>query len=119
MFAFPAKSRKPGMTAGEAVRLAAAGEVVVIDIRETSELRARGKAAGALHVPMAALAMRCDPHSPECLPELAESRPVAVYCASGARTSGAVRMLERMGHPEVHNIGGLDHWIRAGGTVER
>ncbi|MCT4559396.1 MAG: rhodanese-like domain-containing protein [Pelagimonas sp.] len=104
------------MKADEAVNRAAKHEIIVIDIREPGEVQASGKAKGALAIPSAALRMKADPTSPECLPELKSGKPIAVYCASGARSAMAKGMLKRMGH-EVHNIGGLGHWVRAGGEI--
>ncbi|MCR8547255.1 rhodanese-like domain-containing protein [Salipiger sp. P9] len=119
MFAFLTGNRAADMSAAEAVEKSRAGEIVVIDIRDGMELKATGKAKGALHVPMAAFKMRCDPSSPECLPELKSGKPIAVYCASGARSGMAKGMLKRFGYEDVHNIGGLAHWQRAGGAIER
>jgi rhodanese-related sulfurtransferase len=104
------------MTAAEAVQRAAAGDIVVIDIREPLEVTASGKAKGALAIPSAALRLKANPSSPDCLPELKSGKPIAVYCASGARSGMAKRVLKRMGH-EVHNIGGLGHWVKAGGAL--
>ena len=112
------KRSTSGLTAVDAVTRAARGEIVLVDIREPAEIAASGRAQGALAIPMAALAMRADPRSPECLPDLKQGKPVAVYCASGARSSMARSMLERMGH-EAHNIGGLGHWAQAGGGIVR
>ncbi|MDV7269602.1 rhodanese-like domain-containing protein [Thioclava sp. A2] len=102
----------------DAVERHAKGELLVIDVRDAMELR-QGKAAGALHVPLMALKMKCDPSSPECLPELSVDKPIALYCASGARSQGAGQMLMQMGYKEVYNLGGLMHWYQAGGAIER
>ena len=119
MFAFMQKALTGNdMSAAEAVARADAGEIVVVDIRDPMELRHGGKAKGALNIPTATLAMRADPRSPECEAALKDGKPIAVYCASGARSAMAKQMLKRMGHEEVHNIGGLGHWARAGGAVE-
>ena len=103
----------------DAIAKLAAGEVTVIDVRDAMELRASGKAKGALHVPLMALKMKCDPSSPECLPELSVGKPIVVYCASGARSQGAGQMLVQMGYQHVYNLGGLYDWHAAGGAVER
>jgi rhodanese-related sulfurtransferase len=104
---------------GEAIDRAARGELVLIDVRESAELAATGRAAGALHVPLATVRMRCDPASPECLPELSVERPVALYCASGARSQMAAQMLASMGYATVYNLGALSDWQAAGGPVAR
>ncbi|MBK5947433.1 sulfurtransferase [Rhodobacter veldkampii DSM 11550] len=103
----------------EAVRRAMSGEVVLLDVRDANELRATGRAAGAVHVPMMALRMKCDPSSPECLPEFKTGKPIVVYCATGARSQGAGQMLLTMGHGPVFNLGGLMHWQAAGGAITR
>ena len=117
MFAFLSKT--PGLSAAEAVQRSAEGAIIVIDIRDPGEIAMTGKAKGALEIPSAVLSMRADPRSPECLPELKSGKPIAVYCASGARSAMAKMMLKRMGHDEVHNIGGLHHWQSAGGQITR
>ena len=107
------------ITAKEAVAQAKAGKLIVIDVREGMEVKTSGKAKDALHVPLAALKMKCDPASPEKLPELDPSKPVALYCASGARSAGAAQMLAQMGYEKVFNIGGLYDWHSAGGEITR
>lgn len=120
MFAFLNNAAHSGdMTPQEAITRSATQDIIVIDIRDPMEVRMSGKAKGALEIPSATLQMRADPRSPECLPELKKGKPIAVYCASGARSSIAKIMLQRMGHEEVHNIGGLGHWQSAGGEITR
>lgn len=109
----------PRFSAAEAVERVRAGTLVLIDVRDGAEVAATGRAAGALHVPLAALRMKCDPASPECLPGLSTEKAVALYCASGARSAMAARMLTAMGYREVYNVGGLHHWQAAGGAVTR
>ena len=117
----PAGARVERMDAREAVAKAAAGEIVLIDVRDISELRASGKAKGALHVPLMALKMKADPASPEVLPALkaaqAAGKPVALYCASGARSQGAGQMMLQLGSAPVYNVGGLYDWHAAGGAL--
>ena len=103
----------------EAVARVASGEITLIDVREGAELAASGKAAGALHVPLMALRMKCDPASPECLPQLARDKPVALYCSAGGRSAGAARMLAQMGYKTVYNLGGLGDWQAGGGMIDR
>lgn len=113
------KPSATSLSAQDALTRVKAKELILIDVRDGSEVSASGKAAGALHVPLAVLRMKCDPASPECLAELATDRPVALYCASGARSQMAARMLTEMGYGEVYNIGGLRDWHAAGGAIER
>ncbi|GAA3872489.1 rhodanese-like domain-containing protein [Celeribacter arenosi] len=94
------------------------GSMVLVDCRDPMELRSTGKAKGALSVPLATMAMKCNPSSPECLPEFKNGdKTIVLYCASGARAAGAANMLRQMGHTEVQNLGGLNNWAMGGGDV--
>src|SRR5690554_5507811 len=89
MFSFLRRPADPRPDPRELVRMAESGEAIVIDIREAGEVRATGKAACALHIPMATLRTKCDPSCNECAPELKNDKPVILYCASGGRASMA------------------------------
>lgn len=105
------------LDAGAAVRKVQTGEAIVIDVRENDEVAASGKAENALHIPLATLAEKADPNSPDCFVELKHGKSIAVYCAAGARASIALQALKKMGHADVHNIGGFSDWVNAGGAV--
>jgi len=103
----------------EAVVKAKNGEIIVVDVRDHNELAMTGKAEGAVHIPLSVIQMQANPSSPDFNPALDTNKPVAVYCASGARSSMATQVLQQYGFNEVHNIGGLGHWQMAGGAIER
>jgi len=88
-------------------------------VRGHDELSQTGKAKGAIHIPLFLLNQQADPRHPECHPELDTNKPVALYCASGARSQMAAQTLSRMGYSQVYNLGGLYHWQAAGGACER
>lgn len=111
-------ARQPGMTAKDAVEKAAAGEITLVDVRDANELAMTGKAEGAVHIPLAVIRMQADPKSPDFNPALDVNKPVAVYCASGARSSMAAQVFQGYGF-DVSNIGGLGHWQMAGGNIVR
>ncbi|MEJ2035879.1 MAG: rhodanese-like domain-containing protein [Maritimibacter sp.] len=77
----------PRMSPQEAVEKAKNGEITVVDVRDPNELMMSGKAAGAINIPLSVIRMQADPRSPDFHPELDVNKPVAVYCASGARSS--------------------------------
>lgn len=108
----------PGLTAKDAVEKSASGEVIVVDVRDHNELAMSGKADGAVHIPLAVIRMQADPRSPDFHPELDPAKPIAVYCASGARSSMAAQVFQSFGF-DVSNIGGLGHWQMAGGNIVR
>jgi len=107
------------MSPADAVARAANNEIHVIDVRDHNEVAMSGKAEGALHIPLSVLRFQADPKGPDFHPELTTDKPVAVYCASGARSQMAAQVLSSMGYEEVHNIGGLGHWHQAGGKISR
>ncbi|MFT6452212.1 MAG: rhodanese-related sulfurtransferase [Halocynthiibacter sp.] len=107
------------MDAQKAISEAAKGLIVLIDVRDGNEVKASGKAAGALHLPLASFQMRANPSSPECEPALKSGKPLVLYCASGARSNAAGQMLLKMGYEDVRNLGGLRDWAVAGGAIER
>lgn len=111
-------TRKNKLSPTDAVQGARDGSVTVIDVREHGEVAMSGKAAGALHIPLIRLRDMADPRHPDFDTSLSPEAKIAVYCASGARSFSAARQLRKLGYCDVHNIGGLGHWVKAGGTIE-
>jgi glyoxylase-like metal-dependent hydrolase (beta-lactamase superfamily II) len=80
----------------------AESEVVVIDVRNPSELDS-GRIEGSLSIPLPQLVSRMD--------EIPSDRAVVLYCASGYRSSVAASLIARGGHFEVSDlIGGFAAW---------
>ncbi|MCB6177161.1 sulfurtransferase [Rhodobacter sp. Har01] len=118
MFSFLRPSTGPACPpVSEIVAAMARGEMQLVDVRDTGELRASGKAKGAIHISLGLLALKADPNAPDTM--LKMGVPVVLYCASGARSGMAAQMLARMGYGPVWNLGGLGDWIAGGGQVER
>ena len=115
---FAAFRSRPAFSAAEAIAEAEAGRMIVIDVRGHDEVARSGKAKGAVHIPLMLLEARADPRHPECLEVMKEGRPIGVYCASGNRSGMAVQALQRLGHQNVQNIGGLSDWLAAGGALD-
>jgi rhodanese-related sulfurtransferase len=111
-----AASERP-LTAADAIPLVARGDLTLVDVRELAEVQESGMAKGAVHVPLTSLPGRADPRHPGHDPVLDPSRPIAVYCLSGARSERAAQMLRRIGYAQVHNLGGLKDWQAAGGKL--
>lgn len=96
----------------------AKGTTVLVDVRDGMELHMSGTAKGAIHIPLSDLKAKCDPNSPSCIKEMKDTKTKKVlYCASGARSSGGVRLLKSLGHEDVQNLGGLHNWVSGGGEV--
>ena len=101
----------------DAVSQSQAGTLTIIDVREHAEVSKTGKAKGALHIPLAALQFQTDSRNPDFHPELDISKPVALYCASGARSHMGAGIMLKMGFSQVSNLGILGNWTSGGGKV--
>jgi rhodanese-related sulfurtransferase len=103
----------------EAQRLAAAPDVVFIDLRDVRELWREGKIPGAVHVPRGMLEFWIDPESPYHKPLFTEPKRFVFYCNLGWRSALAAQVAQLMGLTDVCHIrGGFDAWRAAGGAME-
>jgi hydroxyacylglutathione hydrolase len=85
------------------------GELSVIDVRRSGEYKS-GHVPDAVNVPLDEL--------PQRLAQVDRTRPVAVICASGYRSSAAASILERHAFAQLYNvIGGTNAWVAAGYDV--
>lgn len=80
------------------------GGAMVIDVRTPGEY-AGGHYAGATNIPLNELGGRLEQLG-------AKDRAIVVYCASGARSAQAARMLTGAGYKDVTNAGGLRNLAR-------
>jgi rhodanese-related sulfurtransferase len=106
------------MTIEDAIEKSKTGEVVVIDLREPGEIAATGAAVGALRLPLGLLPLKAPKDAPDRPEELQRGLPIALYCAAGGRAERGKDLLLNLGYTDVHNIGGLAHWVAAGGPIE-
>jgi rhodanese-related sulfurtransferase len=118
MFRFLTGGPKPATSLADIAVSVAEGRMALIDVREAAEVKSTGKARGAIHIPLGLIPVLADPAAPGCPPDLKAGKPVAVYCASGARSGMAAATLRKLGHAEVTNIGGLSDWRTAGGQID-
>ncbi len=87
-----------------------AGEIVLVDVRETKEYD-REHIAGALLLPLSELDV-------DVFPVLAD-KPLVLHCAIGKRSEAAAKMLLKAGYNRVlHMEGGLTAWKEAGLPIE-
>ncbi len=92
-----------------------AGNATLIDVRDISEVTQTGIAEGAIHIPLMMINTKANPQHPEFDKTLDQTKPVYLYCASGARSGMATQALQQFGFKEATNIGGLANWVQAGG----
>ncbi|MHB1091893.1 rhodanese-like domain-containing protein [Thiobacillus sp.] len=97
-------------------KLNATEDVLLIDVRESSEFEA-GHIKGAQLVPRGIIEAAADPAYPKHLPELAAARDrqIVVYCATSGRSAMAAAVLQMMGFKNVLNMeGGYARWVEDG-----
>lgn len=91
----------PTLDAATAFRMAAAGEVLLVDIRRPDEWQATGTGLGAHPLDM---------RSPDFLTALTalaggdRSRPIAVICARGVRSARLARQLAEAGFTAINDV---------------
>ena len=108
----------PKITPAKAQDLMAAGNTLVVDVRDAPEVEKSGKIAGAVHISRGMLEFRADPESPYHDKTFAKYKTVVLYCASGGRSALSGKVLKDMGYAEVYNLGALKDWVESGGAVE-
>jgi rhodanese-related sulfurtransferase len=92
-----------------------AGEALLLDIREASELLQKGSIPGAVSAPRGMLEFYADRGSPDYRRELHPARRTILYCARGDRSALAADTLQQLGYSNVaHLEGGLQAWEAAG-----
>ena len=94
------------------------GNVTLIDIRESEELKQNGRIAGAVHAPRGMLEFYADESLPYHKPEFDKKKRIILHCASGGRSALAAATLKQMGYENVaHMDGGLKAWKDSGKPV--
>lgn len=95
---------KPFISGEEARHLVENCGAVLVDVRNPQEY-ATGSAPGAINLPLHTLPLRHE--------ELDSSKPIIVYCLSGARSSQAHMLLQNMGFNNVKNLGSLHNYANS------
>ena len=113
-----ARSAVPAIAPQEAAALAQSGKALIVDVRDGTEVRASGKAKGALHVSRGLIEFKADPESPMYDPKFQTDKTIILYCASGGRSALAGKTLKDLGYADVRNLGSFQDWLAAGGAVE-
>lgn len=109
-----ARAEVDSITPTDAAAQVAAGEALLLDVREGEEWRNR-HIDGSLPVPRGLLEFMADPASPRHREALDPARRVIVVCASGTRATFAAATLKTLGYADpVVLEGGLTAWTEAG-----
>jgi rhodanese-related sulfurtransferase len=96
----------PSISAREAADEVAAGQALIVDVRERNEFE-QERAAGVVLMPISEFVARHE--------ELPKDRPLLMLCAAGSRSSSATMYLLQAGWTDVRNVtGGMSGWRQAG-----
>ena len=108
----------PRITPAQAQELVAKDGAIIVDVRDSAELQAGGKAKGAIHIPRGSLEFKADDTTSDHDKNLNRDKPVILYCAAGSRAALAGKALKDMGYQKVFNLGGFKDWAEAGAPID-
>ena len=105
-------------TAREAIERLGRPEILLVDLRETSERLKHGTLEGALHAPYPAIEENLKPGGMLREVAAATGRRIVFFCAFGERSAMAIAAAKEAGLANTAHIsGGIDAWKKAGGPV--
>jgi glyoxylase-like metal-dependent hydrolase (beta-lactamase superfamily II)/rhodanese-related sulfurtransferase len=105
-------------TARQAIDSLGRPDILLVDLRETSERAKHGTLPGALHTPYPGICESLQPGGMLREVAAATGRRVVFFCAFGERSAMAVAAAKKAGLANTAHIeGGLDAWKKAGGPV--
>jgi rhodanese-related sulfurtransferase len=113
-----ANSTVPKLSPTEAAEKMRSGDVLVVDVRDPTEVQQTGKIKGAVNVSRGMLEFRADPDSQYHNPAFQKDNTILLHCASGGRSALAGKTLQDMGYTTVFNIGGFKDLTEAGIDTE-
>ena len=114
-----ANAAVPKLQPAEAEAMRKKGDVLVVDVRDTAEVKENGKLKGAVNVSRGMLEIRADPESPNHNAEFQKDKTVILYCASGGRSALSGKTLKDFGYGKVFNLGAFKDWAESGNPVEK
>ncbi|HYP12328.1 MAG TPA: rhodanese-like domain-containing protein [Bryobacteraceae bacterium] len=113
-----ANSAVPKLSPDEAAEKMQSGNVLIVDVRDPTEVQQTGRIKGAVNVSRGMLEFRADPDSQYHNPAFQKDKTILLHCASGGRSALAGKTLQDMGYTAVFNIGGFKVLAEAGIDTE-
>ncbi len=114
-----AKQRIENLTPEQVKEELDKGNVTLIDIRESDELKQNGRIPNSIHASRGMLEFYADSSLPYHKPEFNKDKRIILHCASGGRSALAVVTLKQMGYENVaHLDGGIKAWKENGMPVD-
>ena len=113
-----ANSVVPKLSSDQAAEKMQSGDVLIVDVRDPTEVEQTGRIKGAVNVSRGMLEFRADPDSQYHNPAFQKDKTILLHCASGGRSALAGKTLQDMGYTAVFNIGGFKDLAEAGIDTE-
>ena len=113
-----ANSAVPKLSPDEAAEKMQSGDVLIVDVRDPTEVQQTGRIKGAVNVSRGMLEFRADSESQYHDPAFQKDKTILLHCASGGRSALAGKTLQDMGYTAVFNIGGFKDLAEAGIDTE-
>ena len=103
----------------EAIESLGRPDILLVDLRESSERAKHGMLPGALHAPYPSIDESLQPGGMLREVAAATGRRIVFFCAFGERSAMAVTAAKNSGLTNTaHIAGGIDAWKKAGGPVQ-
>ena len=94
------------------------GNLVVVDVRDSSEFPKTGTVQGALRIPRGLIEFIADDTHPMHNSALKKNAKIGIICAVGGQAALTAKTMKDMGFENVVNLGGVSGWAEAGGPME-
>jgi glyoxylase-like metal-dependent hydrolase (beta-lactamase superfamily II)/rhodanese-related sulfurtransferase len=106
------------LNARQAIESLGRTDVLLVDLRESSERNKHGTLSGAMHAPYPSIGENLRPGGMLREVAAATGRRIVFFCAFGERSAMAVKAAKEAGLANTaHIAGGIDAWKKAGGPV--
>ena len=107
------------LSVNEAIESLGRPDILLVDLRESSERAKHGMLPGALHAPYPSIDESLQPGGMLREVAAATGRRIVFFCAFGERSAMAVTAATNGGLTNTaHIAGGIDAWKKAGGPVQ-
>ena len=94
------------------------GNLVVVDVRDSSAFPETGTVLGALRIPRGIIEFAADDTHPMHNSALQKGSAIGIICAVGGQAALTAKTMKDMGFENVVNLGGISDWAEAGGPME-
>ena len=112
-----ANDHVPKLSFEEANNIISTVDTLIIDVRETSEIKATGLIKNAINIPKSIIDANFDHSRIKNHLNDNEDITILVYCAVGVRSALVGHKLIKHGYKKVFNLGGFAEWASSNGLI--